>query len=162
VSFMPDLDDPAKQLPVTILAQEAASANNPTLFDHQADSAPGGFGAAEAARYLVARQAFSLGGGVSQPFNLSHSTLIRGDTVLAFGETLFETLALNLMPYNRERPIPWVGEDSVAWEQDQPPVPDPAGTPARGYGDYLTWQSRRIYLIPEGDPPVIRRCQLRQ
>jgi hypothetical protein len=31
-----------------------------------------------------------------------------------------------------------------------------------GYLDYLTWQSRRIHLYPEGNPPVVRRCQIQQ
>lgn len=156
--FPSNLADPSKHQPVTILMQEAAAGNNPTVFDHRFDDDPAPLSSAEVARYLVAHQAYALGGGVSFPFNLCHSTLVRGYTVLALGESLFETLALNLLPYNAERPIPWLDEDVATWEQNEPRIPDPHGTPPRGYVDYLTWQSRRILLIPESDPPKVRWC----
>ena len=117
---------------------------------------------AVAARYLLARQAFSVGGGVSQPFNLRDAPLVRGITVLALGNNLFETLALNLLVYNDERPIPQQGDDLPVWEQETPEQPDEKGTIAKGYLDYLTWQSRRIHLIPEGDLPLVRYCQIQQ
>lgn len=158
VPFASNLTDPSKHQPVTILIQEAAAGNNPTLFDHRFDDDPAPMSPAEVARYLVAHQAYALGGGVSFPFNLCHSTLVRGYTVIALGESLFETLALNLLLYDAERPIPWLDEDAAAWEQNELRNPDPHGTPPRGYVDYLTWQSRRILLIPEGNPPKVRWC----
>ena len=149
--------------PIGLLAQELASGNNVTLFDHSLSADPLALPPAAAARYLVARQAFSIGFGRSQPFYFADSPALRGYGVLAFGDNLFETLALNLMPYNSNRPIPWQGEDEAAWEQDRPATPDHAGTPPRGFVDYLTWQSRRIRLIAEGDgTPFVRRCQLGQ
>ena len=41
------------------------------------------------------------------------------------------------------------------------PIPPPPPMPD-GYVDHLTWQSRRIHLVPEGDPPVVRRVSLVQ
>jgi CRISPR system Cascade subunit CasA len=146
----------------TYLVHESVSAYNGTLFDHGFTSDSGKLTAARAACYLVARQAFSLGGGVSYPFNLSHSPLIGGYTVLALGNNLFETLALNLLSYNAETPIPQRGADFPSWEQDQKAQPDKNGTLPLGYLDYLTWQSRRIHLITEGDSPVVSNCQLIQ
>jgi CRISPR system Cascade subunit CasA len=151
--------------PIALLAHEAATGNNATLFDHRFNDAPRVVGPAEAARYLIARQAFSVGGGVSQPFNLSHAPLASGFTVLAQGDDLFETLALNLMAYTNERPLTGRNkpfDDAPVWEQDPPDEPDDKGTRPRGYVDYLTWQSRRIYLEPEGEAPLVRRCQLQQ
>lgn len=151
--------------PIALLAHEAATGNNATLFDHRFNDAPHTVSPAEAARYLIARQAFSVGGGVSQPFNLSHAPLASGFTVLAQGDDLFKTLALNLMVYTNESPL--VGrnkpfDDTPIWEQDSPDEPNYKGTRPRGYIDYLTWQSRRIHLEPEGKFPLVRRCQLQQ
>lgn len=148
--------------PVALLAHEAATGNNATLFDHSFRDVPEAYSAAVTARYLIAHQAFSLGGGVSHPFNLCHAPLVRGFTVLALGNNLFETLALNLLIYNKERPIPQIGQDLPAWEQDSTRQPDKDGSHPQGYLDYLTWQSRRIHLIaPEEDGGVLwcRRLQ---
>jgi CRISPR system Cascade subunit CasA len=158
---VPRMDD-AKMHPIALLAQEAASGNNATLFDHSISESPFAVPPAVAARRLVASQAFALGGGVSQPFNLSHAPLVRGYSVLTVGDSLFETLALNLLPYNAETPIPRQGDDLPAWEEEDLRVPVRAGTPPRGWVDYLTWQSRQIHLVPEGDSPMVPRCQLRQ
>ncbi|HEU0116726.1 MAG TPA: type I-E CRISPR-associated protein Cse1/CasA [Thermomicrobiales bacterium] len=162
VPFLADLADPTKQTPVAKLAQEAAAGNNATLFDHSVDSDPMSLPPASAARAVVATQAFSIGFGRSAPFYLSDSTLIRGYSVLAEGDSLFETLALNLMPYNRDRPMPWLDDDRPCWEQELPPTPDRAGTPVAGYADYLTWQSRQIHLVSDAGGATVARCQLRQ
>ncbi|MEW6212341.1 MAG: type I-E CRISPR-associated protein Cse1/CasA [Acidobacteriota bacterium] len=150
--------------PVAALIQEAAAGNNDTLFDHSFSNNPLVASPAQAARYLVARQAFSIGFGKSHPFYFSDSTMIRGYTVLATGASLFETLMLNLVIYNKQTPVvvPKEGDDLPAWERAQLEQPDKNGTRVRGYLDYLTWQSRRIHLIAEGDPPMVRHCQLLQ
>jgi CRISPR system Cascade subunit CasA len=146
--------------PVALLAHEAAAGNNATLFDHSFEEAPEAYSAAVTARYLIAHQAFSLGGGVSHPFNLYHAPLVRGFTVLALGNNLFETLALNLLIYDKERPMPHLGKDLPAWEQDSTRQPDKNGTHAQGYLDYLTWQSRRLHLIePEEEASSVLWCK---
>jgi CRISPR system Cascade subunit CasA len=153
-----------RRQPASILFQELASGNNTTLFDHTYESAAPALAAARAARGLVARQAYSVGFGKSAPFYFCDSTLIRGMSLLVSGENLFETLALNLIRYDRENPIPWLRgqEDLPVWEQDQRKQPCKEGTVAAGYLDYLTWQSRRIHLFAEGEPPAVRECQIQQ
>jgi CRISPR system Cascade subunit CasA len=97
VASLPD----AKHVhPAQLLPLEMASGNNPTLFDHRFDRLPVSLTPSEATRGLIARQAFSPGGGVSTPFNLSNSPLTVGYSVLALGNSLFETLLLNLHTYN--------------------------------------------------------------
>ncbi|MBI2873704.1 MAG: type I-E CRISPR-associated protein Cse1/CasA [Firmicutes bacterium] len=158
---VPVMED-AKTHPVQCLAAESASRNNATLFDHSNNANPAPFLPGRAALYLLACQGYHTGGGKSSPFNLHDGPLSRGFTVLAQGNNLFETLALNLIAYNRFSPIPWQGEDLPVWEQESPDTPNQAGTHPRGYLDYLTWQSRRIHLVPEGNPSVVRFCQLQQ
>ncbi len=152
----------AKRNPVTTLAQELSSGNNATLFDHRSDEAPARFSPEIAAQYILARQAFAVGGGVSKPFNLSDSTLARGFSIQVGGRNLYESLMLNLVQYNKDNPLPHDGDDTPSWERDSLPNPDRQGTLPLGYLDYLTWQSRRIHLIPEGDQPVVRWCQIQQ
>jgi CRISPR system Cascade subunit CasA len=160
VQFMPDLADPKKQAPIAKLAQEAAAGNNATLFDHRIDGAPAPIAAAEAARCLVAVQGFSIGFGKSFPFYLSDSTLIRGYSVLAAGATLYETLLLNLMAYSRDD---WSEEgDAACWERAAQREPVKEGTPPDGLCDLLTWPSRQVHLIPDGDGETVSWCQLRQ
>ncbi len=147
---------------VAKLAHEKASGNNITLFDHTIPET-GALTPAQAARYLIAFQAFAIGGGVSQPFNLSDAPLARDYTVLVRGRTLFETLLLNLVRYDSERPIGWLtSDDAPWWEQSNMRTPAQNGTPPDGYLDYLTWQSRRIHLIADEASGLIRECQIRQ
>lgn len=162
VPFIPDLAEPAKWSPISRLVQEAATGNNATLFDHRLDAEPRPVAPPEAARYLVAMQAFAVGGGVSKPFNFGHGPSTRGFTLLALGASLFETLTLNLVVYNDLRPIPLGARpDLPAWEQHERLVPRNEGSPPAGYLDYLTWQSRQIHLIPRPDLTV-GWCQFRQ
>lgn len=148
--------------PIARLELQSASGNNPTLFDHSLDAAPTPVTAARAARAMLSFMSYAPSGGNSAPFNFCDSPLTRGFTVLALGDHLFETLALNLMPYNLERPISVLGQDIPLWEQDGYRVPDPAGTMPSGYLDYLTWPSRKILLVPQGDPPTVQWCRVRQ
>jgi CRISPR system Cascade subunit CasA len=152
----------AEQHPVLHLAMEIASGNNATLFNHNADDEPSAISPAVAARYVIATQAYSIGFGKSHPFYFSDSPLIRGFTTMALGNSLFETLALNLIEYNEDLPFPWTDEDLPIWEQDKPAEANHSGTPVHGYLDYLTWQSRSIHLFPEGNLPYVRFCQIQQ
>lgn len=152
----------ARHHPIQLLALEAAAGNNPTLFDHHCSSISASFSPSQAVSYMLARQAYSIGFGKSHPFYFQDSPLIRGYAVFIIGNNLWETLALNLVPYNPEKPIPRSGPDLPVWELDSFPEPDPSGNQVSGYLSYLTWQSRRIHLIPEGDPPMVRYCQIQQ
>ncbi len=150
--------------PPQLLALEAAAGNNATLFDHSTDIGGKKMEPAVAARYLVTRQAYSIGFGKSSPFYFSDSTLIRGLCVLLMGTNLFESLLLNMIRYTDERPIPQKrGEyDEPYWEQDVPRAPRSKGNVPKGYLDYLTWQSRRIYLIQDENANSVSGCKILQ
>ena len=127
-----------------------ASGNNATLFDHSLDSLPNWYSPAEAAQLLIALQAFSLGGmssaSISKDKYYKDSPFARGVLFLNKGQTLFQTLMLNLTPVDHD-PIKSKDEDQPAWEvADSFQIDrfDPAGML-----DFLTWQSRRMLLIPE-------------
>lgn len=156
--------------PFELLMQEKASGNNATLFDHSFVANSQVFPPNIAARYLIARQAYSFAGGVGFPFNLGNSTLVAGFSTFAIGNNLFETLALNLVRYPHEDTFIYETDedeepDMPFWERknlDQAIKRDKNGTMARGYLDYLTWQSRRIKLISNEDLQVVKSCQHQQ
>jgi len=155
---------PHQPVSIAKLAPELACANNPTLFDHTMDGSPPAVDLPAAARLVVACQAADLGGLVSrlpgEPPSAPAAPLATGAVVLYQGSNLFETLMLNLIVYNSSEP--WEADlsaDRPSWEQESPPselrtVP--------GYLDYLTWQSRRILLVPESldGRTVVRRAVL--
>jgi CRISPR system Cascade subunit CasA len=159
--FFQSADDRVQPKSVARLAQEVASGNNPTLFDHHTDAGGITLSAAAAARLLVASQTFGLAGlsGIRQ---VSHTDAIctRAIVFLVQGESLFETLMLNLGPY----PPGWVpltaGADRPAWEADDPFEPDRAWP--LGYLDHLTWHNRRVLLFPEeaNGAPVVREMTM--
>ncbi len=139
--------------PLEYLMQEKASGNNGTLFDHSFEANPQSFTFETATCYLIARQAFSFAGtGCKYPFGFANSTLISGFSVLAIGNNLFETLALNLVRYPHEKTFIYETDedeqmDMPFWERsklDQATSKDAKGTIPRGYLDYLTRQSRKI------------------
>lgn len=141
--------------PVGRLEVTAATGNNAVLFSHEQDRHPRRWPAAVAARHLVCAQATALGGGKGPTTNVfgphpytSHATQVGGVGVLLAGRTLAETLILNLVRYDAERPLPKTADDRPIWERDayRPPgehFPD-------GYVDYLTFPSRYARLIPAG------------
>jgi len=139
--------------PVSLLSQEWAAGNNDTLFDHNVDARPTAISPAKAARLLVARQAFSLGGLVTAEAGRASAKaapLARAAVTLIQGENLFRTLMLNLVLYDPTADLPMPCQDDVpAWERDEPVVVRERAP--RGYLDYLTWQSRRIWLRPESE-----------
>lgn len=145
---------PDKMLrPVALLAYELASGNNPTLFDHSLDNHPQALDAGQAACLVVATQSFHLGGLCATEQGNTSATdapLARGAVVIVAGDSLFETLMLNLVPYNPSyqmpQQFPVSGSDMPAWEQPQ--ASGLQESRPTGYLDYLTWQSRRIWLQP--------------
>jgi len=143
------------------LGHEFASGNNTTLFDHSLDHVPKPIPYAVAARLLVAHQAFAVGGTISGPSkgpeSAEGSDLVKAAVVLVRGRSLFETLMLNLVVYDGAAGRPFAfepGADRAAWERDEPTTftrrkPD-------GYLDWLTWQNRRIQLLPEAGSKTVR------
>lgn len=147
--------------PVSQLALEEVSGNNPILFDHRLDDTPDPVSPAAAARQLIATQNYLLGFGqsakpeidgvrvVSHRIDTGDGPLARGATLLLYGNNLFETLMLNMVdPSFRD---PALKEDGLpVWERIEPDPPSEQRAP-RGYLDLLTWPSRWIRLIPETD-----------
>jgi len=140
-------DERVQPKPINRLLHEVASGNNPTLFDHHTHERAPDVKPAQAARALVALQAFGLAGLSGLPQKFTDAPCARGVIFLVQGETLFETLALNLVRYTDNEPMPRRPDDRPAWEMDDPFTPD--RSVPRGYLDYLTWQNRRILLLPE-------------
>jgi CRISPR system Cascade subunit CasA len=142
---------------VSSLVVHVAAGNDPTLFDHHTETERLVLKPDEATRALVTIQAFGLGGTKGPadnpnypPFN--NAPCARGAIFLMEGQTLFETLMLNLfdpdMPSNRFPPRAKYG-DRPAWEMDDPFEDDPARP--YGYLDYVTWHNRRVRLFPSVD-----------
>lgn len=159
VPFMPE----EKVHPVAALALEAASGNNPALFDHGGVEGATELPLDRAACYLLAHQAFAVGGGVSKPFNRMDAPLTKGIIVEITGTSLFQTLLLNVMVREYwDRVTPQVGADKPFWEETDPPEPVKEGTVVCGPLHYLTWQSRRVHLVVDSDRRVVTGCQIAQ
>jgi CRISPR system Cascade subunit CasA len=149
--------DATEPVPVARLSVERAVGNNSVLFDHSEDAAPSPMTPAQAARALLATQAFALCGGQGPSSNLfgkhpytSHATQVGGVAVLLRGSNLAETLLLNLLPYDASRPISRRDGDRPVWERTA--AREPGETHVDGYLDYLTLRSRFIRLLPSGAP----------
>lgn len=157
---------PVRTRAVNKLIPHFAAGGNPTLADHHTDDRPETLTAAEAARHLVAAQAFSIGGGQSglgKGRNFRDSPCTRGIIFIIEGQTLFETMLLNLLPYTVR------ADDAPSWESGDPFARDDLHDPAephvpRGYLDYLTWQPRRITLYPQlaGYTIIVREMKFTQ
>jgi len=126
-----------------------ASGSNATLFDHSLDDSPYAYSQAETAQLLIMLQAYSLCGMSSASLGndkyFKDSAFGRGITFLNRGHNLFETLLLNIPSINFVSSPS--AEDIPCWErenlfEDERYQPD-------GIMDLLTWQSRRILLLPE-------------
>lgn len=147
---------------VSSILHEAASGNNATLFDHHTDETSASLSPAQAARALLAAQAFGLAGLSGLPEKFTDAPCARGVIFLTKGETLFATLILNLVCYPDKEyaSLPYRESDRPCWEMDDPYEP-PRSVPW-GYLDYLTWQNRRILFLPEETPQgiAVRRMTL--
>lgn len=142
--------------PAALLTHGMATANE--LFEHGVATQDAILTPSQAARALLAAQCYGLG-GLCHPqlgIHLITAPLTRGIVFLIEGDSLFQTLALNLLRYDRIDQIPITGDDRPAWEMEDPFKP--ARSQPLGYLDYLTWQNRKLSLIPEeADGQVIVR-----
>lgn len=142
--------DDLRDKKVIDLYPEMASGNNATLFDHNTEGNYASFTPQQAARALLFVQACSFAGGSGlAPKDSSDAPLARGVVFLVEGENLFQSLALNLLPYQNmpERGIENSDQDQPIWESTDGYYPK-RKIPL-GYMDYLTWPTRRILLHPE-------------
>ena len=139
------------------IVHELVTGNNATLFDHSLDIQPKSVSPSEAARLLVTFQAFAVGGlltfEVGQDPKIFKSAdnapLVKGAVTMVQGTTLFQTLLLNLHKYNRldAEPFQLESDDAPVWERSDETLA--MDRYPKGYLDLLTWQSRRVRLIPE-------------
>lgn len=144
--------------PIQRIMPEISTANNITLFDHNTDDRPIALTPAQAAQYLVALQSTALSSGKGKALvngriieaHTKDAPLSRPFVTLLMGDTLFQTLMLNLVQYDEFNPFQSVSDlpDLPIWEQETPAQYDPDGNIERGYLDWLTWQSRHVTLIP--------------
>ena len=146
---------------VSSLLIHLSSGDNATLFDHSLDQEQKIYELNDIAQYLVMLQAYSLGGmtaaSIGNDKYCKDAAFSRGILFLNRGENLFESLMLNLIVKEKnfydqgkeDRPC-WEMEDALALERGNP----------NGLRDLLTWQSRRILLIPfEQDERIcVQQC----
>lgn len=142
---------------------DVASGTNATLFSHSVDEINISLPPAKAARTLLVMQTMSIAGGWGMaPRESSDAPWGRGVIFLVEDENLFGILMLNLLRYPDKDVMPNTDDDIPAWEMKNP------FTPKReqplGYLDYLTWQNRQVYLIPEGEKenPFVREMRISQ
>ncbi len=135
---------------VNSLILHSSSGDSATLFDHTLEEQGQVFHLDEISRYLLMFQAFSLGGMTSASVSVdkyyNDSPHARGVVFFLREKNLFQSLMLNLVA-KQEWTIDRSSNDVPCWELNDP-FQDPRTKP-EGMIDFLTWQSRRIKLIPE-------------
>ena len=140
-----------KKTPISKLYHAISTGNNPSLFNHSWDSQITALKIEEVAQLLLTFQNYAVGGGVSRPFNFSHAPLFSGLIIFLRGDNLFDSLMLNFIRYDNKHPFQ-KNEESIDipfWERDEKKLyENKIGRYPNGYLDYLTWQSRRMWLLP--------------
>jgi len=94
-----------RSVPLITLDIAEASGNNKTLFSHRLDSDKRSYTPQEAVRLLITSQFYSLGGLNKKTTNYLglqasyyNASLVAGMPTVVNGETLFETIMLNMVP----------------------------------------------------------------
>ncbi len=146
---VPDLDR-GGSLPWTKLLPERASGNNATLFDHSLDDEPPLATYGEAAMALLVHQSF-VPGGLLRRMGVGSARggpLAAAAIFLPQGRNLFETLVLNLVPYDprADEPI-WEAKQLNAKAVEAYKTKWPQSGRTRVY----TWPARAVLLIDDGD-----------
>jgi CRISPR system Cascade subunit CasA len=101
----------------------------------------------EALRAMLGFIGFGPGGRIDNDSGYPEECPLRsGVVVLARGETAHRTLLLNLLVLEQDKPLPTCNDDAPAWEQDAPAAREKRTV--RGWLDVLTWQARRVELLP--------------
>jgi CRISPR system Cascade subunit CasA len=144
--FYQDPNLAGKAESVSSLMAHIASGADATLFNHNTQVDSVRLGMDQAARAIVAIQAFGLAGTKGSTASFNDAPCARGIMFFVEGDTLFETLMLNLPERDlRSHRLKQREKDAPAWDQSNPFVSDPQ----RPYGllDHLTWHNRRIRLV---------------
>ncbi|GLY68778.1 type I-E CRISPR-associated protein Cse1/CasA [Amycolatopsis taiwanensis] len=155
--------------PVSLLLPSAATGNNVPLFSARTEAEPPDLTPAQAARALVAAQCWdtaAIKSGAVGDENVRGGKTTGNPVapvgqlgvVVPLGATLFETFMLNT-PIVRQGVKPG---DQPQW-MASPARPEWKTRPATGLLDLLTWQARRVRLVPDEDADgsvVVRRVVL--
>lgn len=149
------------QTPLKRLGWEFAANNNGTLFDHSWNDDRPPIDPKLSICWILATHCFaaSAGRGESGQLHTKDSPWSRGAVILLQGDTVFETLALNLLNLLRTD-FPHSDADLPIWEKDSTWQPQHDQTPD-GMLEYLTWQSRAIKLLPN-ENGELRECYFAQ
>lgn len=134
---------------VSGMLEHIASGEDATLFNHSLDKHQAEYNPSEIAQLLIMVQAFSLHGlssaSITNDKFYKDSPFVTGVTFINKGKSLFETLMVNLIPVDSD--LNRISDlDVPCWERDD--VFDTDRSTPQGILDLLTWQSRRILLIP--------------
>jgi CRISPR system Cascade subunit CasA len=143
---------------ISNIVHELATGDNATLFDHSVEDNTHNLSSAETARLLVAFQSFAIGGLITFESgqdrtkfgSADNAPLVKGAVILVKGDNLLQTLMLNMHKYNRndDEPFKINSDDAPIWECEENSLREER---PKGLLDLLTWQSRRIKLIPSQD-----------
>ncbi len=133
-----------KTSPVAVLVHALPAGNNHIHFDHRL-SAEHCLTAAEALRALCATYVFCTA-GTAGPSSVNNTPCIY---VTYHGESLFESLVISTISKDEceSKNIPW-NMPPAAWRNDDEVVPQKK-FPTVSLMAALTWQPRRVTLIPE-------------
>lgn len=158
-SMRPFYQDPeltGKPESVSSLMSHIASGADATLFSHNTQANSIQLTLDQVACAIVTIQAFGLAGTKGSNASFNDAPCARGIMFFIEGDTLFETLMLNLPELDlRSHRLKLRVKDCPAWEQPNSFVSDSQ----RPYGllDHLTWHNRRIHLIePEKGSNLVK------
>lgn len=137
----------------TVLAAEHNADNAKVLFDHVDVSRAGCVSAAQAARWILAAQTFSVSAGKSELAHTGTAPSATAVMAIPVGRCLSDTLAYLLVPQNRAV----LEQDRALWEREPESVAALRGSCARqvdGYADRYTWRTRSIRLKADAEGSV--------
>jgi CRISPR system Cascade subunit CasA len=128
-----------------VLAAEHNANNAKVLFDHIDVTRSGEIPEGKAARWVLAIQTFTLGGGNSEFQYTKGAPSTKTAMFLPIGRNLEDTLLLCLVPQNRAV----IAQDLPVWERD-PDTAEKLKSGVRrsiaGFADRYTWRTRSIRL----------------
>lgn len=126
-----------------VISAEHNASNAKVLFDHVDVTDAGSVSLNQAARWLVACQAFALGGGNSDFGYTKSAPSATSVMVLPVGMDLQDTLLFAMVPENQAV----LAVDRPVWEREPELIEDLKKGPEQaplGYADLYTWRSRSI------------------
>ena len=141
--------------------------NSATLFDHHTSEEGIALTPKQAAQFLLPAHYYGAGGRIMGRDYFGDAYTANGLAFFLQGETLFETLMLNLLPYPDVQDVQSGPADGPIWERETPyevngrlGVKDGKDTFYLPFGlmDILTWPGRKIQLIRDEDGLV---CNIR-